>query len=78
MASARESGMTNLQLEEFGNELLSAFGSDLTNVDLKEIQETITNNATINVGDRTYDLNSDDGDAFWNLLQAIMSKNGYS
>ena len=78
MASARESGMTNLQLEEFGNEILSAFGSDMTNVDMKEIQETITNNATINVGDRTYDLNSDDGDAFWNLLQAIMSKNGYS
>lgn len=78
MASARESGMTNLQLEEFGNEILSAFGSDMTNVDMKEIQETITNNATINIGDRTYDLNSDDGDAFWNLLQAIMSKNGYS
>lgn len=78
MASAREDGMTNLQLEEFGNEILSAFGSDMMNVDMKEIQETITNNATINIGDRTYDLNSDDGDAFWNLLQTIMSKNGYS
>ena len=64
MASARESGMTNLQLEEFGNEILSAFGSDMMNVDMKEIQEIITNNATINIGDRTYDLNSDDGDAF--------------
>lgn len=78
MASARESGMTNLQLEEFGNELLSAFGSDMTNVDMRDIQETIMNNATINIGDRTYDLNSDDGNAFWNLLQAIMNKNGYN
>ena len=64
MASARESGMTNLQLEEFGNEILSAFGSDMTNVDMRDIQETIMNNATINIGDRTYDLNSDDGNAF--------------
>ena len=78
MASARENGMTDLQLEEYGNEILSAFGGSITDVEMKEIQETIMNNATINIGDRTYDLNSEDGDAFWNLFQAIINKNGYS
>jgi hypothetical protein len=43
---------------------MSAFSSEMKGVDLKEIQETIMNNATINVGDRTYDLNDEYSNAF--------------
>jgi hypothetical protein len=57
---------------------MSAFSSEMRDVNMEEIRETIMNNATINVGNRTYDLNSEDSNAFWNLFQAIMGRNGYS
>jgi hypothetical protein len=64
MASAREDGMTELQLEQYSEELKAAFGSmDVGTENLQEIMEQITNNATINIGNQTFDLNTDDGNA---------------
>lgn len=79
MASARESGMTNLQLEEYAQELQTAFGSmkNVNTDNIKEIMEQITNNATINVGDQTFDLNTEDGNAMWETILAILVKYGY-
>ena len=79
MASARESGMTNLQLEEYAQELQTAFGSmkNVNTDNIKEIMEQITNNATINVGDQTFDLNTEDGNAMWETILAMLIKYGY-
>jgi oligoendopeptidase F len=61
LASAREDGMTDLQLEQFAGELQSAFGSSIDVSNIKEMVEQVVNNATINVGNQSFDLNTEDG-----------------
>ena len=61
LASGRVSGMTDLQLEQFAKDLQSAFGSSIDVSNLKEVVEQITNNATINIGNQTLDVNAEDG-----------------
>jgi hypothetical protein len=39
--------------------------------------EQITNNATINIGNQTFDLNTDDGNAMWETILAMLVKYGY-
>ena len=77
LASARQGGMTNLQLEDYANQIASAFGSILDTSGIGEILQQVQNNATVNVGNKTYDLNTEDGNALWQVLSAIMLKNGY-
>jgi arginyl-tRNA synthetase len=62
LASARESGMTALELESFAEEVKDAFSSENIGTDnIKEVLEQVINNATINVGNRTFDLDTEDG-----------------
>ena len=77
IASAREDGKTDLQLEEFVNEVATAFGSIMDVSDINEVMEQIQNNATINIGDQTFDLNSEDGNEMWQTIAAILVKYGY-
>jgi hypothetical protein len=39
--------------------------------------EQIQNNATINIGDQTFDLNSEDGNEMWQTIAAMLVKYGY-
>jgi hypothetical protein len=39
--------------------------------------EQIQNNATINIGDQTFDLNSEGGNAVWETILAMLVKYGY-
>lgn len=77
IASAREDGKTDLQLEEFVNEVAAAFGSIMDVSDINEVMEQIQNNATINIGDQTFDLNSEDGNEMWQTIAAILAKYGW-
>ena len=77
LASARADGMTNLQLEDYANQIAAAFGSVLDTSSIGEILQQVQNSATINVGNRSFDLNTEDGNALWQVLSAIMLKNGY-
>ena len=63
LASARESGKTDLQLEQLAKDFASAFDSSIDTTNISEVWEQITNNATINVGGQTFDLNTEDGNA---------------
>lgn len=77
LASAREQGMTNLQLEDFANQLSSTFGSTLDVSNISQAMEQIINNATINLGNQTFDLNQEDGNIVWTTLLEILTKYGY-
>ena len=77
LASGRADGMTNLQLEDYANQIAAAFGSVLDTSSIGEILQQVQNSATINVGNRSFDLNTEDGNALWQVLSAIMLKNGY-
>lgn len=77
IASAREEGMTDLQLEDYINELTSAYGNVIDTSNINEIMEKVINNATINVGDQTFDLNTEDGDSMWQTILAMLIKYGY-
>lgn len=61
LATARANGMTDLQIEDFTNQVSAAMGSIMDVSGINEIMETIQNNATINIGDRTFDLDTEDG-----------------
>jgi hypothetical protein len=39
--------------------------------------EQVVNNATINVGNQSFDLNTEDGNVVWQTLLAILTKYGY-
>lgn len=78
LASARHSGMTDLQIEEYAQQLASAFGSmDIGTDNLKEIIEQVVNNATINIGNQSIDLNTEDGNQVWKIIEAILRQYGY-
>ena len=77
LSSAKQEGMTDLQLEQFANEINSAFGSSVDTSNIQEIMEQIQNNATINIGDQTIDLDSVDGNAVWETIAAMLVKYGY-
>ena len=77
ISSAKQEGMTNLQLESYTQDLISAFGALMSNIDIQEISESIQNNAVINVGNNTIDLNNEDGYTLWSVLMTIMKNYGY-
>lgn len=77
LASSYSEGMTSLQFQDLINQVASAFGSIMDTSNIESIGQQIQNNATINVGNRTYDLGADDSAALLGLLENIMSKNGY-
>ena len=63
LTSAREDGKTSLQLEQFAKDIEGAFSSSIDTTNLSETLEQVINNATINVGDQTFDLNTEDGNS---------------
>jgi hypothetical protein len=63
LASAREGGMTDLQLEDFSKQLTSAFGNIMDVSNINEYMETIQNNATISIDNQSFALNQEDGEA---------------
>jgi chromosome segregation ATPase len=77
LASNRESGMTDLQLEQLAKDFSDAFSSVIDTTNLDESLEQIINNATINVGDQTVNLDTEDGNAMWETILATLIKYGY-
>ena len=77
LASNRENGMTDLQLEQLAKDFSDAFSSVIDTTNLDESLEQIINNATINVGDQTVNLDTEDGNAMWETILATLIKYGY-
>ena len=77
LASNRENGMTDLQLEQLAKDFSDAFSSIIDTTNLDESLEQIINNATINVGDQTFNLDTEDGNAMWETILATLIKYGY-
>ena len=78
IATLQGSTMTSLQLEDYVNSLVGAFSSALNISDIEAYKSEIMNNATFNVGGQTFNVNEQDGNVLWNIIEAMMRKYGVS